>query len=674
MGFYFTGLFKKIPNHLISGFFESYPIIYQFCFRFIRFNLRIFLVLLSVFISPRGLYSQNVSTQTRFEIAYDYYRVDDFASALRVFGDENIRSKDDYAASLVIKGAVFTDSISYEEGMKYHEQAYWLLRNSKNVAIRCKNYFCIGDGYLLHGEYDKSILCFQAMDLEASREGLIPEQRQANYYLAMNYQQLGKIPVSNTYIKKAIHFAKILQDSSSVFYCDYVLATNFNYYMVYDSTATNIFDSVMTIAQDAERYVVNEDPEQLSTVHDLYSKAYEFKRDFEKMKKHALLSLNYFSMTNDSTGIDEACLGVAQAYINLENFDSALYYQAMVDESRLANYAGGANAPSVYYHNLYIIYRSLDQPELALEYLEKYFELESRRENINNLDILQLRENFEAQKTVQFISAEKAKSEALFKQKRNFQLYITLAAVAVLIFVGYFFYYRYRSKKERQARDLQLLYQNAELSALKAQMNPHFIFNALNSIQHSIITNKNEEATRFLSKFSKLMRTVLDDSSEHLIPLNKEVETLSLYLDIESKRFDNSFSFKINLTDPSNCADRTMIPPMILQPYLENAIWHGLMPKEGSKELRINVEVQSEGHLSIEIIDNGVGRQTAAEIAATRNKSHVSKGMLNISGRIKLLAETTGIDVNIEIIDLKDENGAALGTKIVVVINRKQNR
>jgi len=203
-------------------------------------------------------------------------------------------------------------------------------------------------------------------------------------------------------------------------------------------------------------------------------------------------------------------------------------------------------------------------------------------------------------------------------------------------------------------------------------MNSHFIFNALNSIQHSIVTNNTEDAYRFLSKFSKLIRNVLDGSSEQIVPLKTEIENLSLYVEIESKRFDNSFSFEVVVLDNGFSTEAIFVPPMILQPFVENAIWHGLMPKDGAKKLIVKFSIENENLIVCEISDNGIGREKAKQIANEKRKSHKSKGISNILDRIKLLAITHSIQIDIDIVDEMDADGFPVGTKVLVKISKEK--
>jgi len=251
-------------------------------------------------------------------------------------------------------------------------------------------------------------------------------------------------------------------------------------------------------------------------------------------------------------------------------------------------------------------------------------------------------------------------------KKQRILIYSFIMGSILLLVLIFFIYRNFKIKKEREKKDLELLVQNAELTALKAQMNPHFIFNALNSIQHSIVVNNTEDAYRFLAKFSKLIRNILDNSSQQLISLSTEIETLSLYVEVESKRFDNSFEHKVNINNTNELPlEKIMVPPMMLQPFIENAIWHGLMPKEGKKLLSITFNILSEDNVSCEITDNGIGREEAKKIAQTKNKTHKSKGIANIYDRIKLLERTHSYRTEISMTDNNGEN-ALSGTRVIV--------
>lgn len=233
--------------------------------------------------------------------------------------------------------------------------------------------------------------------------------------------------------------------------------------------------------------------------------------------------------------------------------------------------------------------------------------------------------------------------------------------------VGAFIWWNRRTKKVISINQ-QLA--DSRMTALRAQMNPHFIFNAINSIQHYIITNDKENAYDYLSKFSRLIRKVLDQSRHSEVPLKEEVELLQLYIDLENLRFQEKINVSFNI-DENISPEETIMPNMILQPYIENSIVHGLANKKKDLKLSIDFELYSTSVLRIVIEDNGVGRKRASELKA--NRKHNSVGMLITSERIKTLKELNNIKVESNIVDLYDESGNATGTKVELFIPIKEN-
>ena len=206
----------------------------------------------------------------------------------------------------------------------------------------------------------------------------------------------------------------------------------------------------------------------------------------------------------------------------------------------------------------------------------------------------------------------------------------------------------------------------SEMRALRSQMNPHFIFNAINSIQHYVLTNEKELANKYLVKFSKLMRNVLELSKEEMITLAEELETARLYLEIEALRFNNAFEFNI-ISGPEVDATSCRLPPLLIQPFIENAIWHGLLLKEGRKRLEISVDRQGDG-FRIAIDDNGIGREMAGRFQNAELKRR-SFGMDITSERLEVLRKSHGLDISYNVID-KVHNGKPEGTRVVMDIKR----
>ncbi|MBD1395076.1 sensor histidine kinase [Mucilaginibacter glaciei] len=206
-----------------------------------------------------------------------------------------------------------------------------------------------------------------------------------------------------------------------------------------------------------------------------------------------------------------------------------------------------------------------------------------------------------------------------------------------------------------------------EMTALRAQMNPHFIFNCLNSIKLYTLENDSQTASEYLTIFSQLIRLVLENSQSEKVTLQKELETLRLYIKLEAMRFKNKVQYDINV-DPAIDQQFTDVPPLLLQPYVENAIWHGLMHKKDGGNIKIDVTLPLEHLLHIEITDNGVGRELAAAYkskSATRQKSF---GLKMTSERIDIINQLYKMEADVRITDLKDAMNKAIGTKVTIQI------
>jgi LytS/YehU family sensor histidine kinase len=204
------------------------------------------------------------------------------------------------------------------------------------------------------------------------------------------------------------------------------------------------------------------------------------------------------------------------------------------------------------------------------------------------------------------------------------------------------------------------------MQALRAQMNPHFIFNSLNAINRFILQSNKQEASQYLTKFSKLVRSILQNSMASSIDLEREIESLQLYLELEALRFNNKFSFNIAVA-PNVDITMAKVPPLLIQPFAENAIWHGLMQKNEAGHLDIKV-VQEDHHLILRVTDDGVGRQKAAEIRSKSATRHKSLGLKITEDRIAMLGAPTMTESSITINDLVHPDGTAAGTEVTIKI------
>ncbi len=210
------------------------------------------------------------------------------------------------------------------------------------------------------------------------------------------------------------------------------------------------------------------------------------------------------------------------------------------------------------------------------------------------------------------------------------QQIVIISLIVIVLIIGVTSVFIYRSAQSSK-RANQLL----ALKSLRSQMNPHFIFNALNSVNHFIAQQDERTANRFLSEFSQLMRLVLEYSQEDFITLQKEQEILSLYMKLEHYRFRDKFEYEIDIDESIN-AESILVPPMLIQPYLENAVWHGLRYRESVGFLKLSME-QKNGSLVVTVSDNGIGRKRSAELKTENQKKHKSTGLRNIRERLAIL-------------------------------------
>jgi ligand-binding sensor domain-containing protein len=237
-----------------------------------------------------------------------------------------------------------------------------------------------------------------------------------------------------------------------------------------------------------------------------------------------------------------------------------------------------------------------------------------------------------------------------------------VSALSLLV-IGCWLLVRRRIRHIRHEAELKQKIAETEMMALRAQMNPHFIFNCINSIDAMIQSNDKYQATLYLNKFAKLIRNILDSSKQNLVPLSKDVETLQLYVDLEIFRNENKFKAEINI-DPQLLQDDYQVPPLIIQPYVENAILHGLRHRDDNNgRLMVNIQKQN-GHLKYEITDNGVGRNQQRSLPDLTKPTRY--GMQMTEDRVRIFNKEKTASVNVT--DLKQDD-RSIGTKVTVQLN-----
>ncbi|HHG84487.1 MAG TPA: hypothetical protein ENJ82_07050 [Bacteroidetes bacterium] len=246
-----------------------------------------------------------------------------------------------------------------------------------------------------------------------------------------------------------------------------------------------------------------------------------------------------------------------------------------------------------------------------------------------------------------------------------FRIFLALV-LSFLIWAGFMLRYRNRSRRI----ELERKFLESERKALRAQMNPHFIFNSLNSIQNFLAQNDRKAAYTYLARFGKLIRSILENSDKTYITVEEELTVLNLYLQMESLRADNQFAYEI-VVDPKIHLGQVLIPPMLLQPYVENAIWHGVLPRKTGGHIYIELKLEGE-EVWCRIEDNGVGRKVAAK-SGTKDKQKRSFGTRITEERLSLLNGNRRRKISVKTADLTDEKGHALGTRVELFLPFMRN-
>jgi len=393
---------------------------------------------------------------------------------------------------------------------------------------------------------------------------------------------------------------------------------------------------------------------------------------------------------NNFWGIGSEWFRIARIYNEKGEYNRALEYLNKAFELS-DKYAPSKNEMIKRYQVLSSVYHSLGNNDSAYKYLLKYVTIKDSIENKQLLLRLYKQKldanTQQAKAQLSLLNIDNAlKSEQLNREsmQKRFLLILLLALTLAAIFIYRSISFERRNERlrleneltvqrlESENKHIALQRQSTELEmqALRSQMNPHFIFNSLSSINHFILRNESKTASNYLTRFSRLIRMVLINSQKSLITLNDELEMLRIYLDMERLRFKNSFDYFIMFKNEIDI-ETVFVPPLMLQPFCENALWHGLMHKEGHGNLTIDLSM-SNNVLECVISDDGIGREKAAELKSTSTAKEKSLGLQITTQRLHLLNQTANMQTIFSIEDVLDEHKNICGTKVILQIGHKE--
>lgn len=402
--------------------------------------------------------------------------------------------------------------------------------------------------------------------------------------------------------------------------------------------------------------------------------------DFETHKvKNAALNLCIKGITINDVFVDEKNVGLATNqgvyYFNKDivedenlpkfRFTSVLANgkEVSMDQNIVLNH--DENNVNIKFHTIHFKSLGNYNYEYRLKaYDDNWYSQPSTAKNVNYLALNPGEYKFEIRVKIGDNYTETEEINFIIKKPFWLQYWfmgLSIFALLVLLFVVY----RWAEIKTKKSQELKEQLALSQLTALRSQMNPHFLFNVLNAVQGLIYSNQKNKATDYLGKFSDLMRKILDSSDKNEVTIEKEFETIDLYVSLEKARFDDDFEYRISFPENVDLS-QYKIPSMIIQPFVENAIKHGLMHKEGTKRLEIKAEMLND-IWCFTVDDNGIGRK-ASEIINQKIKKHISFATRAIENRVKLINKTTKITIDIETIDKKSKLEEPLGTRIKIYI------
>ena len=400
-----------------------------------------------------------------------------------------------------------------------------------------------------------------------------------------------------------------------------------------------------------------------TSIGNVYLKQGKYQSALEKIKPNIKLA----EKLGDKYYTADVYLNYAQVLIKLKKYKDAKLFL-----DKALSVAKNKKIPSLsseIHKSLSEIAQQNKDYKQALSYYKQYNQEQKKvynkknRQLVSDLVLDQIKKENE---TVINDLGKKNKEVSKRLNRSRKSLYFTLSLLFLLVVLGFILYQQYKLNNRRKVMNL-------EQSLLRAQMNPHFIFNSLNSIKLFIIHNRSKDAISFLSKFAKLIRAILNSTKEKEMSLREELEMIKLYVSIENTRLSDSINFELKV-DENIDLDKVKIPSFLTQPFIENALWHGLsQKKEYERKLSISIKKQDNKTILIEIEDNGIGRKRAMEIKKSKIFNKKSIGIDLSSQRLKFFTKSMSKDYTIRFKDLFDKNKQPAGTKVIIEIpNKKQ--
>ncbi|WP_395043617.1 tetratricopeptide repeat protein [Flavobacterium sp.] len=405
----------------------------------------------------------------------------------------------------------------------------------------------------------------------------------------------------------------------------------------------------------------NPNPRGLGELYNNYGTFY-FERNNEKLAiEYLTKALKVFESIDDKYGSADSYATLGSIYLKQQKYNLAI--ENINKSLQIGKELGALFRVQASEQALSEIYEKLNNTSEALKHYKLY---SSAKDNIVNDEIIKntvrTEMNFEFDRKQLIQKAEQEKEEMFIEAKKRAEKIKILISVLFILFVAGIAFISYKRVQLRKRLTLEKELAVYEQKALHLQMNPHFIFNCLGSISSFIVQNSTDAAIKYLAKFSKLMRLTLEYSKETLIPIDKEIESLQNYLELEQLRFNNKFDFYIKKSN--DIEDDVALPPLLLQPFIENAIIHGLNPTIKNGTITIDFSIEDESLICI-IIDNGIGINTSKEFKKKLVTMHKSMALDITNKRLEMIQTSSSQKSRVDIEEM-NKDGEVLGTKVVV--------
>jgi len=508
----------------------------------------------------------------------------------------------------------------YENAITYYKKYLNGISNSDNI-VKVKT--ALGDVYLKKKDLKNAEKFYkQALQIETKREN-------QSGIVTLNLK-LGELEKEKKNNEKAIQYYRSSQDAAIQINDDQAMNQAYiDISNIYESE--NNFEDGIEISQEALDFNKKRNNKSQETRNNIDLANFLIKQDKDQEAIQYLEnSVLIAEETGDIENKSKAFKALSEAYgkTGLESEALKNYKEYLILEDSLYN---------------------IRKKQLAKQN-QKGAMLENAQNKLSLLEKdKQLNEN-----TIELLKQERIIQEEFINRQRILT-YSLIIGMLILLITSYLVY---RSNKAKNKANQLLM-----LKSLRAQMNPHFIFNALNSVNSFISKNDERAANRYLSDFSRLMRDVMENSQEDFISLTKEIDILSMYLKLENHRFNDKFDYSFDVDENIKTED-FLIPPMLIQPYIENAVWHGLRYKKEKGFLKVSIN-KSGNTIVITIEDDGIGRKKSQELKTENQKILKSTGIKNIDSRLKIISNIykTKLDVDIQ-------DAIPTGTKVIVKIHQ----